>query len=162
MAILKEEDRNFVWRKPEKCPACQSNRIWGHGYVLRYFDEYPEGLYLKRFYCPECRAVHTARPVEYFPRFQTTIDSMHTCIFNKLQTLGWSSGYSRQRQQYWYQGLKLQAALFQLDISLSFFLSHSYKSRFCFPTHSINRSVKFSALELTYLSFAVTDHKIPP
>ncbi len=162
MAVLKEKHKNYVWRKPRRCPSCQSFRIWGHGYVLRYFDEFPEGLYLKRFRCPECGAVHTARPVAYFPRFQSTATEIYRSLSHKLESHTWFTSFSRQRQQYWYRGLMKQAAIQGLNFDLSLFLSDSVQNRFCFPSHSINHDVKSVALCMTYLSFAVTTNKIPP
>ena len=39
--------------------------MWGHGYVYRYFQEVPVGLWMKRWYCPEYGQAHTIRPNGY-------------------------------------------------------------------------------------------------
>jgi len=28
-----QKGRDFPWPKPEHCPNCQGNRLWGHGFV---------------------------------------------------------------------------------------------------------------------------------
>jgi len=40
--------------------------LWGHGYVERYFGELSERIPLKRWRCPDCCAVHTVRPDNYW------------------------------------------------------------------------------------------------
>jgi hypothetical protein len=45
--------RRYPWRKPEHCPCCGGRRVWGHGYVLAFFDGFTEGLGLRRYRCPE-------------------------------------------------------------------------------------------------------------
>ncbi len=27
------QDRNYPWQKPENCPCCIKNRLWGHGFA---------------------------------------------------------------------------------------------------------------------------------
>ena len=36
-----EQQRDYPWPRPEPCPRCQERRVWGHGFVEAYFDEYP-------------------------------------------------------------------------------------------------------------------------
>ena len=57
--------KRFRWKKPETCPGCRGRRVWGHGFTLRYFQGFGEGLWIKRWRCPDCYGVHTARPHEY-------------------------------------------------------------------------------------------------
>jgi hypothetical protein len=54
--------KQFHWKKPECCPECGSIRLWGHGFVLRQFVGFAQGLWMKRYRCPDCHAVHTCRP----------------------------------------------------------------------------------------------------
>jgi putative transposase len=49
------QGRKFKWVKPCNCPRCGSVRLWGHGFVLAYFDGFTHGLLLRRFRCPEKR-----------------------------------------------------------------------------------------------------------
>jgi hypothetical protein len=52
---LSEEGKNFKWGS---CDCIKCNRkMWGHGYVTRYFSGIPDSVYLKRYRCPGCRSV---------------------------------------------------------------------------------------------------------
>jgi hypothetical protein len=64
--------KKFHWQRPLPCPRCGGVRLWSHGYVERYFGRFAEQLWMKRWRCPDCRAVHTARPLEYWRGFQAT------------------------------------------------------------------------------------------
>jgi hypothetical protein len=43
-------------------PSMRGPRLWGHGHVPRYLDALVEPVWVKRWRCPVCRAVHTLRP----------------------------------------------------------------------------------------------------
>ena len=45
---LAQEKKNYPWQRPKECPNCKE-RLWGHGYVLRYFNSFPEGVFLRRW-----------------------------------------------------------------------------------------------------------------
>lgn len=85
-------------------------RVWGHGYVLRYFDGYSEGLWLKRYRCADCGAVHTLRPQSHSRGFWASISSILESIIGKVLTGSWNRGISYQRQQYWLAGFIRQAS----------------------------------------------------
>jgi hypothetical protein len=78
--------------------------------VLRYFDGFLEALWLKRYRCPACRAVHTLRPSSHWRGFWAPWRLILACLLGKLRGRRWMSRFSRQRQQYWWKGLAKQAA----------------------------------------------------
>ena len=57
--------RGYPWPKPELCPRCRIAGVWGHGFALAYFDGICEGLWLRRYRCPECGCVMRLRPEGY-------------------------------------------------------------------------------------------------
>ncbi len=61
---------------PLRCPRCGSARLWGHGFAARYFEGFGKCLWVKRFRCSDCFAVHTCRPLGFlrFIRFMRTFD----------------------------------------------------------------------------------------
>ena len=66
---LIQKGKKYLWQKPQRCPKCgHSDCLWGHGYVLRYFEQLCEGIYMKRWRCRLCRAVLTTRPTGFWKR----------------------------------------------------------------------------------------------
>ena len=99
--------KEYPHRRPERCPKCQSQRIWGHGYIPRYFDGY--GLvYLKRWICADCGCVPTIRPAGYFSRHHQTITGILKSIVHRVKTGQWIRGpdLTRQRQGHWLRALR--------------------------------------------------------
>jgi hypothetical protein len=78
--------------------------------VQRYFDDHPEGLYLKRYRCTDCAAVHTARPDTHYRGFWASIRCVVGCVYEKAVHGRWIGELSRQRQQYWWRGFLKQAS----------------------------------------------------
>jgi hypothetical protein len=77
--------KSYPWPRPKRCFSCQSSRIWGHGYVLRYFEGFMQPLWVRRYRCPDCRTVYTLRP-DLFPggfpySLWTILCSLMTKIF---------------------------------------------------------------------------------
>jgi hypothetical protein len=101
----------FRWSRPSRCPACEGLRLWGHGYVDRYFDGVPERIPLKRWRCPDCHAVHTMRPVNYWRGFLADKDAIFTSLLGKERHGYWLEAYPRQRQQYWWRGFRRQRGI---------------------------------------------------
>jgi len=87
-------------------------RLWGHGYVRRYFDGYVYPLWVKRFRCPDCSCVYTLRPDLFYPRFRYSLVTILASIVARLTEHRWLSCLPRQNQQYWYAGFRLQAIRF--------------------------------------------------
>lgn len=106
---LVEEGKDFSWPRPEQCPRCEGHRVWGHGYVQRYFEGLFEAVWIKRYRCPDCRAVHTLRPERFYKGFHYSVLTILLSVFNKIVEGRFLKCLSRQAQQYWYKGFCLQA-----------------------------------------------------
>ena len=101
----------YAWDQPEGCPKCGGCRLWGHGFVQRYFEGIDTTyLWVKRWRCPDCNAVHTARPKQFFRRFRYAIMTILACLCEKLERGKWMSCIPLRTQQYWYAGLKIQSS----------------------------------------------------
>lgn len=107
---LVEGGKDFYWPRPEKCPRCDGRRLWGHGYVQRYFEGWSEAIWVKRYRCPDCRAVHTLRPERFYQGFYYSIWTIMLSVLNRIIHNRWLKCLSRQVQQYWLKGLQFQAS----------------------------------------------------
>ena len=96
---LSEQDRNFNWGTHD-CEKCQ-RRMWGHGFVSRYFAELASAVLLKRYRCPGCRSVVTTRPEGYLARVRSSVASIYTSLALRLSTGSWGASESRQRCGHW-------------------------------------------------------------
>ena len=106
--ILKDlllQGRDYPWPKPVGCPRCEGFRLWGHGFVLAYFDGYDQPFCLKRYRCPDCRCVVRLRPEGYFKRFQASVEMIRASIADKSAKNRWLPGISRSRQCHWFRSL---------------------------------------------------------
>ena len=108
---LVEEGKDYPWPRQKICPnpKCHSRRLWGHGYVLRYFEGFTHGLWMKRYRCPDCKAVHTCRIQQFYKGFHYSISSILFSLLNRIIDGKWLKCLSRQVQQYWYKGFSFQA-----------------------------------------------------
>jgi hypothetical protein len=100
--------KKFFWEKPAMCPRCQGTRLWGHGFVMRYFHGFSQGLWMKRWRCPECRNVHTARPCQYPSGSQYPHKVRIESLRRKISGECFLSSISRQIQQYWKKAFDFQ------------------------------------------------------
>jgi hypothetical protein len=98
--------KNYPWPRPEVCPCCGGQRLWGHGYTPRYFDGCPRLIWFKRYVCVDCHSVHTLRPKTHWRRFQATVATILKSLRIKIAENRWVDGLSRQRQQYWLRGFR--------------------------------------------------------
>ena len=106
---LVEEGKDYCWPRPERCPRCEGRRLWGHGYVRRYFEGWIEGIWIKRYRCPDCRAVHTLRPERFYRGFHYSVLTILLSVLTKVAEGRFLKCLSRQVQQYWYKGFCFQA-----------------------------------------------------
>jgi hypothetical protein len=106
---LSEAGKKYPWPRLERCPECGGIRIWGHGYVERYFEGYALPLWMKRYRCVDCKSVHTARPRQYYRRFQVESIVIILSFLERIVYGKWLKCLSRQRQQYWWKGFLKQA-----------------------------------------------------
>ena len=107
-ANLKEilnKKRTYPWPRPEVCPRCGLHKVWGHGFVLAYFDGVAAGIYLRRYRCPECCCVIRLRPGGYFPRIQATIGTIRSSLSKRIGQGRYLPGLSRSRQRHWLKAL---------------------------------------------------------
>lgn len=112
LKLIVEQKRHYPWPKPERCPRCQDSRVWGHGFVMAYFDASAVAVYLKRFRCPGCRCVMRLRPKGYFARFQAGIQRIYACLKQRLVEGRYEAGFSRSRQRHWMRALQRQVATY--------------------------------------------------
>lgn len=101
LIIIQESGKSFSWKKPLCCPKCGSPRLWGHGFVLRYFFGFVSGIWMKRWRCPDCKGVHTARPVRYSPGVQYPRDIQIKSVLAKVSGNTFIPSVPRQVQQHW-------------------------------------------------------------
>lgn len=106
------QGRKFAWIKPDRCPRCGSIRVWGHGYVRAYFDDFLECFFLRRFRCPDCTCVIRMKPKGYFNRFHTPIDMIRSCLSHRLLYGRWDPDIGKSRQRHWLSALKRKAMAF--------------------------------------------------
>lgn len=156
--LLEQQGKKYPWPRPPWCPWCGSPRLWGHGYVYRYFDGFPGALCLRRYRCPDCGAVHTLRPQLYDRRFQAMWFIIFLSLLQKIMFGRWLSGISRQRQQYWWRGFKKQASR-QRNFSVKRApetLVTLFKAEHFLATHSLTHYARTPLGESPHRSFAVT------
>ena len=103
-----DQGRQFNWDKPHQCPRCDSVRLWGHGFVLAFFDGFAQGLLLRRFRCPDCRCIIRLRPQGYFRRFQAGIHTIRSCLEQRLSGGAWRKDMPSSRQRHWLSRLEAQ------------------------------------------------------
>ena len=101
LTIIQASGKHFFWKKPSFCPKCGGLRLWGHGFVLRYFFGFASGIWMKRWRCPDCKGVHTSRPARYSPGIQYPRDFQIKSILSKLAGKPFLKQFSRQIQQHW-------------------------------------------------------------
>ena len=98
----------YRWPRPRRCVSCNGNRIWGHGYVGRYFDGIADALWMKRWRCPDCGTVYTMRPITHWRGFWADRGIILSSLSAKETEGRWLPNLGRDRQQYWWRGFKIQ------------------------------------------------------
>lgn len=107
---LQKLKKNYNWQKlrPNSCPTCKG-RIWGHGYVLRYFNSIQEGIYLKRWRCICCHLIIICRPKDFWKRFQTAASIIYKSLIYRIKYFKWPPCVKRQRGGHWLRKLIIYA-----------------------------------------------------
>jgi len=106
---IHDEGRHYRWPRPESCSRCRNWRVWGHGYVERYFDGFAEALLVKCYRCPACGCVITLRPESHFPRIRSSRQVIREHLHFRLGQGRWPpSALSRPRVRHWLANLKRQ------------------------------------------------------
>ncbi len=132
--------KDYLWSRPKGCPRCKGNRLWGHGYVLAYFDGFSDGIYLRRYRCPDCGCVIRLRPAGYFARFQAPIADIRFRILHRLQTGRWPPGLSRSRQDHWFRAFLRRVEAF-LGRKWNKSLSEAFDYFLMCSVHPVSRSI---------------------
>jgi hypothetical protein len=154
--------KEYPWNCPGYCPKCRSKRLWGHGYVIRYFQGFAEGLYLKRWICPDCGSVHTLRPKTHQARIQYSKHIIRESLIVKLSTMKFSEKWVyRQVQQHWWRNLKRWFASRSLDYSPQEMLDHLETAQHLRIGASLTDKVVDYAGGPTYLPFALNVNPRP-
>jgi hypothetical protein len=142
----------FRWPRPSQCPNCWGLRLWGHGYVSRYFDGQPEMLWMKRWRCPECAAVHTSRPIEYWRGFWAQAATIYASLRERIENRRWLQELPRQRQEYWWKGFGITQLVRGAHVDVELLLS----SNLIVATHSLSYREICYAGEPPHRIFAFT------
>ena len=157
LLLLFSLGKKYPWQKPHKCPRCSSPRLWGHGFVRRYFFGFNKALWLKRYRCPDCSHVFTLRPSEFYPGFQYPKAIILACLIYFVFTGKRIQFVSRQIQNYWTKGALIQINRFRnckkLSLENIIFL---HKNNIIISTHCIKKSSKNSDIYSPYRFFSVT------
>lgn len=104
--------KKYKWQKPARCHHCNEPTVWGHGFVLSFFDGFDQGIYLKRYRCPYCHTVFKMKPYGYFNRFQADGKLIFSSILNRVYKDRYLSGLSWSRQHFWFVALKRNIAAY--------------------------------------------------
>jgi hypothetical protein len=126
--------------------------VWGHGFAARYFDGLPEAVWVKRWRCPDCHAVHTMRPRSHWRGFWATAEAIVAVLTGKLAGQKWLSAFSRQRQQYWWRGYRKQSRFSGSVVPLPVLVA----SGIIVATHSLTHRAIRSFAQPVHRIFAVT------
>ncbi len=109
LKLIFERGRDYPWERPGSCPRCQNYRVWGHGFVPRYFDGFSDCLLMRCYRCPACGCVITARPTSHFRYVRCRIETIRSHLKERLSTGRWPPGpLARSRLRHWLANLKRQ------------------------------------------------------
>ena len=105
-----EQGKNFPWVRPAACLKCHHYKVWGHGFVPRFFDGFVFCLYLKCYRCPLCSCVITSRPDTHFRRTRCCKETIRALLVLRITTDRWPpSSLPTSRMRIWLANLKRQA-----------------------------------------------------
>lgn len=116
---LFDQGKAYVWPRPGICPRCSCVRLWGHGYAERYFEGFDEPLWVKRYRCPDCRAVHTCRPHLFMARQRYSVVAVLMSLLQKILQGRWLKCISHQAQLWWYRSVQRWCSQKQIVIVLT-------------------------------------------
>ena len=105
-----EQGKDFQWIHPAACLNCNHYKVWGHGFVPRYFDGFAGCLYMKCYRCSQCRCVMTSRPDTHFSRILCCKETIRTLLALRITTGRWLCSFlSLPRMRHWLANLKRHA-----------------------------------------------------
>lgn len=104
-----EQGKDFPWVRPVACLRCRHSKVWGHGFVPRFFDGFVLCLYMKCYRCPLCRCVMTSRPDTHFNRIRCCKETIRALLALRITTGRWlPSSLPPPRMRHWLTNLKRQ------------------------------------------------------
>jgi len=106
---VQEQGKNFNWKRPE-CIKC-NNKVWGHGYVTRFFNRIKNFIFVKRWICPICGTVYTCRPKEYWQYYHESISNIFEILIYRVKHRKWPPETTRQRSGHWMNKMYTHAKL---------------------------------------------------
>jgi hypothetical protein len=113
---LVAQGKDFPWKRP-RCPHC-GEWCWWHGFVLAFFSMIPEGVYIRRCFCPHCKSVHRLKPSGYVRRFRWTLEEIRSSIETRQETGRFSKGVApRETVRRWWRSL---AQVIAKELGISF------------------------------------------
>lgn len=130
--------------------------------MSRYFDGYSEGLYMRRYFCPECNRVHTLRPLCYERRISASVCLLFLSLAIKLRGGRWLDEMSRQRQQHWMRSFYRHVMREGLSADPLECLQRWQAAGLYLASWSLIYREKFRPSDRPYRSFAVTASLMPP
>ena len=134
--------RLYPWPRPNRCRLCGSRRIWGHGYVPRYFEGFIHPLWVRRLRCPDCGTVYTLRPDAFARGFRYSVATIISSLARTTTGTSLLPRPSRQARQYWLRALKFQASRTGNVLKPDVNTLYALLSRDVIPfTRSINRAI---------------------
>ncbi len=125
---IEASGKQFEWIRPAMCSRCES-KVWGHGYVQRFFNQIKDFIFLKRWRCPVCKIVITCRPIEYWRRYQESIDLIFEALKYRTKNLTWPPSTTRQRGGHWLNKLIRKAKVDMLLKECMFETTHFFQQK---------------------------------
>lgn len=104
LELLAKEGKAYKWQRPPPCNC--GHAFWGHGYVERYFDDYNQKFWLKKYRCPNCKAIITLFPSGYLKYFRYSLTLIYQALSFRLSSYQWPLNTTRQRGGHWMNKLK--------------------------------------------------------
>jgi hypothetical protein len=124
--------------------------------VRRFFDGIPDAVWVKRWRCPVCAAVHTMRPSSHWRGFWAPWRLILQSLQGKVAGAPWLPRLERQRQQYWWRGFLQQACRGGLQTASPAVLRQMLWQRRILATHSLKYFEVRPLEHPPYRIFAVT------
>lgn len=126
--------------------------------MARFFDGVTDAVWVKRWRCPDCHAVHTMRPRSHWRGFWASASAIVAVLSEKLAGGPWTEDFSRQRQQYWWRGYQKQSRFSGAVVALPQLLEQGI----IVATHSLTHRAISAFAEPAHRIFAVTAaHGVP-
>lgn len=158
MEKLQVLGKAYPWKRPILCPSCRGVRLWGHGFVLRFFQGFPSGLWIKRWRCADCTQVHTIRPIGWQSGLLHHLSIIKNAMLHRIRKGRYCPSFARrQTQQYWWKNLRRWGHSQSLNLCNALLERHVAED-FPLGVGRIfgHRLIPFYAGGTTYLPFALS------